>query len=249
MNLIQRTAPLVREWLFPAGCVLCGTYLSEYRDALCGVCRFCRNTLEINRDQRCVSCGRPLISEKSRCLSCRRGEEFSFDKAVSVFPYEGNYRKIMSGYKYGKNRALGFYLAESFFRALELFGPDGVPETWVPVPPRPGKIKSAGWDQIACLARCLRILSRSRSIQGEYTVPEFSLRSCLKRLPSKSQKELSKEDRKTNLLGKIVCAAKPASRILLFDDVITTGATLDVCSRVLKDAGAETVYAVSLFYD
>jgi predicted amidophosphoribosyltransferase len=107
----------------------------------------------------------------------------------------------------------------------------------VPVPPRPGKIRKTGWDQVAYLA------SRVSRI---YRLPVYH---CLKRLPSGTQKELNREDRKTNLRGKILCTRKPPSRALLFDDVITTGSTLDACAAALKADGAAEVYTLCLFYD
>jgi predicted amidophosphoribosyltransferase len=71
---------------------------------------------------------------------------------------------------------------------------------------------------------------------------------CLKRLPSKSQKLLNREERLANLKGRIRCVKKPPETAILFDDVITTGATVDACAAVLLEAGAKEVYAVCLFY-
>ena len=56
-------------------------------------------------------------------------------------------------------------------------------------------------------------------------------------------------DRKTNLMGKIICTKPAPKTVILFDDVITTGATLDACAAALKGNGAEKVYGVCLFYD
>jgi len=77
----------------------------------------------------------------------------------------------------------------------------------------------------------------------------FQVNRCLKRLPSRSQKELSKEERKTNLKGRIICSKQPPKTAILFDDVITTGATLEACAAALLQGGTEKVYAVCLFYD
>jgi predicted amidophosphoribosyltransferase len=72
---------------------------------------------------------------------------------------------------------------------------------------------------------------------------------CLVRLPSKSQKELDRANRRVNLQGRILCKKPPPQKAVLFDDVFTTGSTLDVCAAALKEQGAKEVYALALFYD
>ena len=237
-----RTAAYVREYLFPADCPLCGGELLDPEDAWQGLCGPCRAALTMDGDERCAICGRPLISEQGLCLQCREREEAGpqgahvFDRALSVFPYAGKYRKLLGAYKFGKNLSLGNFLAERLAEALDRLPPDSREGVPVPVPPRPGKIRRTGWDQVSYLGSRLAKLGRRP-------------RRCLKRLPSKSQKELDRADRKTNLAGKIVCVRPPPKTALLFDDVITTGATLDACAAALKEAGTEKVYAVCLFYD
>jgi predicted amidophosphoribosyltransferase len=106
----------------------------------------------------------------------------------------------------------------------------------VPVPPRPGKIKRKGWDQIELLARRME---RSG----------VSVSRCLRRLPSRSQKELDRHGRAINLVGKMICIEPPPKTAILIDDVITTGSTMDACARALKEAGCAHVYALAFCYD
>jgi predicted amidophosphoribosyltransferase len=110
----------------------------------------------------------------------------------------------------------------------------------VPVPPRPGKFKKAGWDQVEYLAR---LLERGRGIA------QVPVLRCLKRLPSKIQKELNREERMRNLRDRIVVTKKPPAAAVIIDDVMTTGSTLEVCATALKSGGAEKVYGICLFYD
>jgi predicted amidophosphoribosyltransferase len=72
---------------------------------------------------------------------------------------------------------------------------------------------------------------------------------CLKRLASKTQKTLGKSARLTNLQGRILCVKNPPEEIIIFDDVFTTGSTMNVCAQTLKDAGAKKIHGVCLFYN
>jgi predicted amidophosphoribosyltransferase len=122
------------------------------------------------------------------------------------------------------------------------FGPS---EAWVPVPPRRGKIRRTGWDQVEAIARKLEQNHAGRHNEAG-TLP---VRRCLERLPSRSQKELNRGERGKNLIGKIRCVRPAPTSALVFDDVITTGATLNACAGALKKAGTLRVYAIALFYD
>ncbi|GHV82951.1 amidophosphoribosyltransferase [Spirochaetia bacterium] len=206
-------------------------------EAYYGLCAECAALFPVENESRCESCGRPLISETGHCLSCRAEDPPSFDGVISLYPYLGRHKKILSAYKFGKNRCLGNFFAEKFLEGCALFPPFDNKPVWVPVPPRSGKIKKTGWDQIEYIARAIEC---KKQIQVE---------RCLKRLPTKSQKELGRQGRKTNLKGRILTVKKPPENVILFDDVFTTGSTMDVCAAALKDAGSKTVHGICLYYD
>jgi len=184
-----------------------------------------------------------LISETDSCLSCRKNraiENARYSERLvrlrSIFPYSGKYRSVLGSYKFKKSLGVGNYLSRFLAKApesLEL----ACGTAWVPVPPRPGKVKSQGWDQIEYLAKLL-----------EKNGP-LKVCRCLKRLPSRNQKELNKEERGLNLKGRILCIKRPPETAIIFDDVITTGATLNVCAEALLSAGSKNVYGACLFYD
>jgi predicted amidophosphoribosyltransferase len=97
------------------------------------------------------------------------------------------------------------------------------------------------------LARLLERDFRRRTGEGSGNC--FPLLRCLRRLPSRSQKVLSREDRKTNLRGRIRCVKPPPAEVLLLDDLVTTGSTLDACAQALKQGGARRIRGFCLFYD
>jgi ComF family protein len=205
----------------------------------------------VDTELRCSSCGRPLISEQGICLPCREREPFHFDGGFVLYPYAGKYRELLKAYKFGKFPSLGNFFALRMLDILSRFPPEGPSSfTWMPVPPRPDKLRKTGWDQTSHIAGRLEMLykqNRTRRFSGDALY--LPVCRCLKRLPSKTQKELNREDRKRNLKGRIIRVKDAPRRVLLFDDVITTGSTLDACAEALKEGGAEKVYTVSLFYD
>jgi ComF family protein len=227
----------IREFFFPRGCALCGTPLTGGDEAWYGLCGPCREQLAPAAGERCGSCGRPLISEQGRCLSCRNGGPRNFDRSLLLFPYTEKYRRLLGAYKFGKNPGLGHFFAEQIRTALWLPGTAPPDARLVPVPPRPGKLRKSGWDQVEFLARLLE--------KGDGVPPVYR---CLKRLASKNQKELNRENRQTNLKGKIVLTREAPRHAVVLDDVCTTGSTLDACAAALKAGGAETVLGLCLFY-
>jgi len=222
--------------LFPGACALCGAGLIEPEEICFSLCEECKNKFIPSDSEKCVKCGKPLISEEQTCLPCREKGELSLDRLWVLYPYTGKYRNILSAYKFGKNLSLAGFFAS---QAAELAANEPLLKDTVivPVPPRPGKIKHSGWDQVDYLVKVIEKRFKR------------NVSRVLKRKKSKVQKELNRSERLENLKGRIYTNGIAPINALIIDDVITTGSTLEVCAKALKDAGAEKVYGICLFYD
>ena len=226
---------LIKDFLFPSTCALCEKSLKGAQEIRFGLCSDCKDTITIEQGARCGLCGKPLVSEIETCLPCRNSAH-SFERLWVLYPYTGRYRKILTAYKFGKKLPVADFFAE---KTLALM--DGEPllshAVIVPVPPRPGKIKHSGWDQIEHLVKTM----------GKRSGKNIS--RVLKRSKSKVQKELNRTERLENLKGRIYAEGSVPETALIIDDVITTGSTMEVCAQALKQAGAKRVYGLCLFYD
>lgn len=170
-----------------------------------------------------------------------RSVEYGFDSAFPLFRYAGNVRTTILAYKSARRRSLARFFAEAVAQALVERYPGRV---IVPVPPRPGKLRRKGWDQVEDLARLLECHHG------------IIVKRILTRADGSQQKALDLQGRAANMHGKIGIAkaferrsyAVPSDPVLL-DDVLTTGATLSECARALKAAGSIRVDAVALAAD
>ncbi len=241
MSFLSSVARLVDE---ENHCVLCGNPTGSgmpvcvrcIENKLLTMARSC--TFDRLCEHRCSRCGRQLISTKGTCIQCREPQSFvALDRAFPLFPYTPAFQELLTLWKIRGYRSLSLLFAQMLHHALE----NCLSRSFVliPVPPRPGKIRSKGWDQIQELVSLVRPSSRYRVVH------------CLKRLSHLEQKHLSRTERGGNLEGQILCTYIPSSDCcaVLVDDVMTTGTTLEYCARSLKTAGYSEVYALSLFYD
>ena len=223
---------LLLEVFFPGRCLLCGQWLLLRDHHPAPVCDDCRGALSPIRCECCATCGMPLVSERGNCTRCRAAG-FSFESNVALFPYSGPARDLIGMLKFQGRRRLA-----SLFADLAVLSMDGDREHLpvVPVPPRPGRKEPDAVERVA----------RSLSDRHGRRVSRLLVRTG-----GAPQKSLDLAERRENLRGKIQIApswrgsALPP-RVLLVDDVFTTGATLDECARTLREAGCSTVYALTL---
>jgi ComF family protein len=229
------------DMVIPARCVCCGAIVPGGAP----LCPECASGLEPLSGRRCDRCGVPLVSERRRCVRCR-SRELAYDSHRAVFAYDGVARALIVAYKFGGRRSLAALLAGYLAAELETVATPGT--VVVPVPASPRGRRRRGFDQVARLAR---ELERRHGI---------TVRRALVRRRGREQKRLDVSGRSRNLVGALrlrpralpprdSAGERLPSRVVLLDDVFTTGATINECARVLRAAGVQRVEAVTLAAD
>lgn len=190
-----------------------------------------------------MKCGKPLeVEEKEYCSDCER-KNYHFDKGYAVWQYNESMKHSIAGFKYHSRKEYAkFYVDELvslYENNIRKISPDAI----VPIPIHRSKYLERGYNQADILAK---------GIGKEMEIPVISdlLIRNKKTLP---QKKLSDIERLRNLSEAFQYNDKAAdnykkqlTKVLLVDDIYTTGSTMEACSNVLKSNGIHEVYFIVL---
>lgn len=230
MALSQTLAPLV-DLVFPPRCPLCGEGLT----AQVGLCAACWSDLAIPGEPSCTLCQRPFpdsIAAGSTCAPCL-ADPPRHDGIAAGTLYNDTSRRLVLAFKHGQRIALARMMARLIAARLPEVGPEWLV---VPVPLHRWRLWRRGFNQAALLAGEIARLRGARLL-----VDGLERR---KRTPPLGG--LGRKARARALSGAIGAnprhkLALSGARVILVDDVLTSGATSGACVSTLKRAGAETV--------
>ena len=204
-----------------------------------GICEKCVPYLSYIEEPKCQKCGKSVAqAEVEYCYDCMTHVR-SFEEGVSLLDYSLPWvRRVITQIKYYNHRqyldVLCRELAEKYKDKIKKWNC----EVMIPVPIHSSRRRERGFNQAEEIA--IR-LEEEFGIPTDCTV----LKRVKKTLP---QKELNNRERMENLT-KAFIAEKPRKqykRILLIDDIFTTGSTAEACTRILKEKGIEMVYVLTL---
>ncbi|HEV2839887.1 MAG TPA: ComF family protein [Chthoniobacterales bacterium] len=221
---------------YPALCVVCSDDVD--RDEY--LCEDCRRRAPRITAPFCAKCSEPFPGAITQAFSCANCEHriLHFDSAVAAYRSRGLVRKLVHEFKYAQQRHLRYPLAEWLGETMSDPRLRGLRfDLLVPVPLHPARERERGFNQAALLAELL---------SGKIGVP---LRPVLERIRyTSTQTAHDRAERMQNLHDAFRLRKKAdvrQLRVLLIDDILTTGSTLSECARVLKEAGAISVHAAT----
>ncbi len=220
----------VLDQVFPPRCVSCGGFGSF-------LCARCLAAVRRAAPPRCPQCWQPT-PDGSRCSRCRQRPP-ALTESRAVFTYERAARDAVHALKFDGVSAVARPMAQEMARVFLDWAPP-VTEI-VPVPLAASRRRSRGYNQSGLLAQELARLTglplRSRALERRRaTAPQARLEGD--------------EARRRNVEGAFVARGLQAgAAVLLIDDVMTTGATLEACARALREGGSGPVYALTFARD
>lgn len=206
--------------LLPASCLLCGAHCGEGM-----LCPDCRNDLPRLGPDACPRCAEPG-SGGLPCAHCQR-QQPHFDGAWAAWRYEHPVDRLVQALKYQAQLGLADLFAQTL--ALSLAPAASQWDALVPLPLHGHRMAERGFNQSLEIARRL----------GSYLNLPVQPDACLRLRATATQADLPEEKRHGNVRNAFHCPRDmQGMRLLLVDDVLTTGATLSECARTLKLHGA-----------
>jgi competence protein ComFC len=222
--------------LWPGVCVNCDSNIAETASALCSDCW--NELASVCTPDYCRRCGRDVSKYgiyNDSCPICQ-SEEIYFDGIARAGIYDEALRKIILAFKHGKTE-LDLVLAGLINSALQASGFSGEIDLFVPVPLHWRRRLTRGYNQSHILAKKLENSAKTDTDLVRIRHTRFQ------------PDMLTAAGRAKNVAGAFAVRYKhlfAGRRICLVDDVKTTGATLNECTKTLKEAGASKVFALVL---
>jgi len=241
--MLARALKRLVQFLLPARCASCQRLGPDV------LCTDCAALLERVGPLYCVRCGRRRLTEFASpdCAECH-GESLGVVRARSLYVYNGVGREILAQFKFNGYIGAGQVLARQLcdWTAADwprLYDePDTAFDLVVPVPLHPARLRQRRFNQALLPARMLA------KAGGLVCAPEVLVR----RRETPTQVGLTASQRRLNVRGAFSvpeqqCRLLQGKRVLLIDDLMTTGATLASCARTLRRGGAAAVHGLTLF--
>jgi ComF family protein len=235
ISFFKNLSSTILEFFLPRLCLFCGAAVGE--EAAAAVCPECEAQIDWVESPLCTCCGRMFDSRDvadHTCGDCQTDPP-PFARARAAALYDGPVAQAIKRFKFNRQMAMlpvmQLWLKRPLCRELA-----AAADLLVPVPLHKRRLKTRGFNQALLLARAIPELpcSREAVVRTRHTVPQV---------------ELKPRERQANVKGAFAvsdAAQVKGKRVLLVDDLYTTGATVKECARVLRRAGARRVEVLTV---
>lgn len=221
--------------LYPRCCPICHQILKEQNWLICPKCE---SELKPIGEPRCKKCGKRIFyMEKEYCQDCSRREHV-FDEGRGIFDYDEKMRTSILKYKDGGRREYGDFYARAMIRYGRIDLRRWRPQAVLSVPIHPKKQRIRGFDQAGHLAKAV----------AEATGLPLCCGYMRKKSVTSAQKSLEASMRRKNVENSFEGREGDwqIRRLLVIDDVYTTGSTIDAVSVEAKRHGVENIYFLTV---
>ena len=219
---------------FPPRCAICDEVLITGSGHICSKCR---SSLKLIKAPTCYKCGKEVANESVEyCDDCLKRPR-SYVKGFPVYKYVPPLTDSIMALKYAGKKEYAEFFADAIYDRYKMpFGKMDI-DALVPVPINKSKFITRGYNQAELIAE---FLGKKMNIPVKSDIID-------RVSDTKAQKGLTPEQREHNLHTAFAAVRKTDIRtVLLVDDIYTTGATIEACTRALMDAGVDKVYYTSV---
>lgn len=227
------------DLMYPPVCPFCESVIRLSESGARGgcICSACRKTLPYVAEPRCKRCGKPVRRrEQEYCCDCEK-QEWHYESGRSLWLHTGPVKKSVYRFKYHNRRIYARAYAQEmvlrYGRTIKMWGIDRI----VPVPLHGRRRRERGYNQAEVLAVEI----------GKLTGIPVDPHLVTRRKKTAPQKELGNRQRRANLHRAFcVQSGVEGEKILVIDDIYTTGSTVDEMARELSESGASKVYFLTI---
>ncbi len=230
-HLVTRVAEGLASVLFPPRCLLCGGRTAR----LALLCERCTQGLPSLNGARCYRCQEPLAEEGlDLCRACGTRDR-GFDLARALGPYASGWGRLVRALKFDHERMVARFLSFCLAEYLNHARPFGHFDVVSYVPMNRVDRRARGFNQTQLLAT---------SLAKRLGLPLMALLAKERRTPP--QAGLSARKRRENLRGAFHLIRSGKGKVLLIDDIFTTGSTVEACAHTLKSGGYKEVFVLTV---
>lgn len=223
----------VLDLLYPARCPVCDRPAPFGTD----ICPECLRALPVIETRRCAKCGKPVEEFEKYCEDCSKNPHV-YTRGLGIFLYDEQMKKTMAALKYKGRREYGAVLGRLVYERARGELLRWRPQAIVPIPIHPDRKNERGYNQAEEIAGPIAELA------GIRLCPDLLVRTER----TGPMKKLTRAERFENMKDAIAVRGGcfVPDRVLIVDDIYTTGATIDAAAHALRSAGAREIYFLSV---